>query len=281
MKKNYVHALLLVGLLLNTSLFSAAPMEDRNITIQIAGETKRPPFVKKINSLESAKRLLQQKAHCLLSDSTECTGTDRLALNYAFGFAAGFALDVDLVSSALSSSGAVKNEKVRDLAQVLVELTLLKGALLRPMLTRLSILLGTAFFVIADIAGIVQQTQAASSRFFFLKAVGNYIAMNAKCAWAESYCERSLLKAEGGLALTPFARRAVLFFWMGYVSGLAAKKIWRSKPVRPLRKSAQKFSRNVREEARATTGAIYENTKAFAKTAPTRARLWWQENIQR
>jgi len=86
--------------------------------------------------------------------------------------------------------------------------------------------LSTVFFIVKDFEGIMKR----SSNFVsFTKEVGNTLAMNAKCIYSESYCIGGPDRTPdviGGMwpnLTSSFERRATLYFWLGYISGLATK----------------------------------------------------------
>ncbi len=243
MKQNYVIAL--ASLLLALPLFSAAPMEERNVTTEITkvaaqNDATKPKLVKKISNLESAKNWIQQKANCLLLDSEKCNKTDLLVTNYALGFAMGASFPIHLVAGALYQSGKTESLLLISLAQGLAELTLgalgLKGAVMQPYINGLVNKFTTFAFVIADVATLSHYASQAPSRTAFLKLLGRYLASNTKCIWSEKHCLPSLNKeiTQEGIVLSPFTRRAILYFWMGYISGLAARHIPFGKIVRSI-----------------------------------------------
>lgn len=239
-------------LIVSTPLFCAEQMEITKVSNQ--ADSIRPTFVQKISNLATAKQWVQQKANCLLFESEECTKTDLLATNYALGFIIGAHFGTQYIAHALFNYGKVRNSTVLQLSQLVGELILgavgIKGAALLPFLNKISNEITTALLVIADVAGIAQYTaKETPSPLFFLKILGRYLAMNAKCIWSESYCAQSLFKYEGGLAISPFGRRMALFYWLGFASGVAARMI----PFRKLTGAASQAISTAKEKLKPLT----------------------------
>jgi hypothetical protein len=235
MKKNLLLPILFLSSLSNQSLFPAdAVVESPTTTVPIEvtvaaekGAAISPSFLKKFNSLEKIKNVLQQKLNCLILDETQCSEIDQIFVHYALGFTLGAAIPILVIYELLTKYNAVSSPSKALLAQALAELILviigLRGAAVIPYTHRINNVINTAFFVLLDIVGIAQQAQKEPSRLFIFKALGNYLAMNIKCIWSTSYCQPSL--AEGAtVKISPLERRKILYFWLGLLSGITARK---------------------------------------------------------
>lgn len=235
------HVIMMSFFVMTISLIAAA--QDRDVTLEITkvssqANTMKPALVRAITNLETAKRWVQQKINCLVFDEESCTKTDVLITNYALGFAMAASLPIHMFGEALYRSGKTSNVNLLFLAQFAAELILgaagLKGTALQPYISGLRTRITSAYILMADAAGIIQQTPGTS--FAFLKALGNYLAMNTKCIWSESYCEQSLYQSENGITISPFGRRLALYYWLGVASGMA----WRAIPFKKLTGAARK-----------------------------------------
>ncbi len=227
MKNQVPYLLLLISLLANTSLFPAAPTEDRNVAMeitQIEGQTKIPSLVKKISSTENALNFIKKRANCFLLDYTQCRKPDLLTLHYALGFLVGLRIPIGVVAVTLKKYGKIDGPIFLVLSETIAELIVapsvgIKGIATQPFITAIFNIMSSAGLVFADVATMWQ-----GSPLQFIKSLGSYIASNAQCVWSESHCKVSTFK---GVEWSPFERRSRLYFWLGFISGAASRMSYR------------------------------------------------------
>ncbi len=256
MKKTYCfYSILFIGLLYSAALVPA-DLSDKQIKqeltdIKTQTNQTSPATIKKMNSIEKVINFLDKQLYCL-GFGGKCSPRTRTVANYALGFAWGYSAPIDtvprLIKFALKKN--IENKKAIAASQIMGEAVLslagLKGIVFTPYTSAIREVIITAIFAISDIKAAVDVSRQQESVFTFIKEMSKIVAANAKCIWSESYCQTHEKNFTQGVTnftheiasnaalvvsglseseITPAAvKRNALYFWLGYLSGVTAKK---------------------------------------------------------